>query len=68
MSWFTTALFSKAEDWLEAYRGHAAVTPFDAVQKSDVVFACLGRDEDVREVVQGSNGVFTGMKAGSAFC
>lgn len=57
----------KAAWWRDAYEGRAALTPADAATDADFVFACVGRDEDVRAVTVGENGAFAGMKAGAIF-
>ena len=53
----------KAEDWVEQYGGEMANTPARAVKDSDIVFVCVGNDDDLRQVVLGPNGAFSGMKA-----
>ena len=46
---------AKASRWVEQYKalGKAsmAATPREAVRDCDVVFACVGEDKDLREVV-----------------
>jgi 3-hydroxyisobutyrate dehydrogenase len=58
---------SKATDWVRQYGGRAAQTPREAAQGADIVFACVGNDDDLRSVVLGQDGAFAGMKAGSVF-
>jgi len=57
----------KARRWTETCRGAAAPSPRRAVQDADVVFACVGNDDDLREVTMGSHGAFHAMKKGSLF-
>ncbi len=45
---------------------HAA-TPREAAAQADIVFCCVGNDDDLRGVVLGEQGAFAGMKAGSLF-
>ncbi len=52
----------KAKNWLEQYGGAMATTPAKAVKDSDIVFVCVGNDDDLRQVVLGQNGAFAGMK------
>jgi 3-hydroxyisobutyrate dehydrogenase len=40
-------------------------TPAAAVVGADIVFCCVGNDDDLRGVVLGSDGAFAGMKAGA---
>jgi len=42
---------SRAQAWTEEFDGHAADSITAAVKDADVVFTCLGRDEDVEAVV-----------------
>ncbi|MFP6815195.1 MAG: NAD(P)-dependent oxidoreductase [Pseudomonadales bacterium] len=56
---------SKLEDWLAVFAGTAAATPGEAARHCDVVFMCVGNDEDVRSVVYGDQGVFAGMSSGA---
>ncbi|GAC14683.1 NAD(P)-dependent oxidoreductase [Aliiglaciecola lipolytica] len=58
---------SKANLWLEKYKGNKAATPAAAAQNKDVVFACVGNDDDLRQVTSGEYGAFSSMKAGSIF-
>ena len=58
---------SKAEKWAAQFKGQHAPTPAAAVKDADVVFACVGNDDDLRQVTVGSDGAFAGMKKGSIF-
>ena len=41
------------------------LTPAEAVKDADIVFCCVGNDDDLRSVVLGQNGAFAGMKKGA---
>lgn len=56
---------SKAEAWCDAYGGRATNTPAAAALDAEVVFMCVGNDDDVRSVVYGDDGVLANMEAGS---
>lgn len=56
---------SKAEAWQEKYHGHSAATPREAAQSADIVFMCIGNDNDVRSVVYGEDGILAGLKPGA---
>jgi 3-hydroxyisobutyrate dehydrogenase-like beta-hydroxyacid dehydrogenase len=64
---------AKAAAWVAEYgaagsAGHAsAPTPAQAAQGADIVFACVGNDDDLRSVTVGEQGAFTGMKPGALF-
>jgi 3-hydroxyisobutyrate dehydrogenase-like beta-hydroxyacid dehydrogenase len=44
-----------------------APTPNLAVQQADIVFCCVGNDDDLRSVTLGLDGAFSGMKPGTVF-
>ena len=46
---------SKADAWCAEYHGTAAATPAAAAQSADIVFVCVGNDDDVRQVVLGDD-------------
>ena len=46
--------------------GHAA-TPRLAAQQAEIVFCCVGNDDDLRSVTLGPDGAFAGMKPGALF-
>jgi 3-hydroxyisobutyrate dehydrogenase len=58
---------AKADSWAKAHGGRAAATPKAAAQDADFVFACVGNDDDLREVTVGADGAFHGMKPGAIF-
>ena len=53
---------SKAQAWVEKFGGKAVTTPREAAQDADVVFTCVGNDNDLRSVLLGEDGAFAGMK------
>lgn len=57
----------KARRWLEQYSGTMAETPAKAVEGAEIVFACVGNDDDLREVASGAQGAFSGMASGTLF-
>ncbi|MFT6141745.1 MAG: 3-hydroxyisobutyrate dehydrogenase [Psychromonas sp.] len=52
----------KALQWCEEYQGSLASTPAEAAEGCDIVFVCVGNDDDVRSVVYGAEGALAGMK------
>jgi 3-hydroxyisobutyrate dehydrogenase len=58
---------SKAKAWAGEFHGSSAPTPAEAAADAQIVFACVGRDEDVRAVTLGEGGAFAAMKPGSIF-
>ena len=57
----------KAEAWVQAHGGVAAETPARAASGAEFVLACVGNDDDVREVTLGTDGVFAAMGEGTVF-
>ena len=58
---------AKAEKWTKEHKGNSASTPLSAAKDADFVFACVGNDDDLREVTAGKDGAFHGMKKGAVF-
>ncbi len=58
---------SKALDWTTKNGGTVAATPAQAATNADIVFACVGNDDDLRSVTIGPDGAFQAMKPGSVF-
>ncbi|MHB1090327.1 MAG: NAD(P)-dependent oxidoreductase [Ilumatobacteraceae bacterium] len=55
----------KADAWVVANGGSRALTPKAVAEVSDVVFICVGNDNDVRSVALGNDGVLAGMRNGA---
>lgn len=58
---------AKAEKWVAEHGGSFATTPAEAANGAEVVFACVGNDDDLRSVTVGDNGAFGAMAAGTVF-
>ena len=56
---------AKADKWVAQFGGKAARTPKAAAEGQDFVMACVGNDNDLREVMLGANSAFEGMKKGA---
>ena len=56
---------SQATAWREEYGGEVAATPAVAAANAEIVFSCVGNDDDVRDVLLGPNGVLASIPAGS---
>lgn len=57
----------KAARWVKENGGTSAPTPAEAAAAADIVFACVGNDDDLRQVVLSEHGAFAGMKPGAIF-
>jgi 3-hydroxyisobutyrate dehydrogenase len=58
---------AKADKWVSENGGRAAKTPRDAAEGQEIVFACVGNDDDLRQVTLGDDGAFQGMSKGAIF-
>ncbi len=56
---------SKAESWCQEYGGQQAATPAAAAENAEIVFSCVGNDDDVRAVLLGPDGVLDRMASGT---
>ena len=59
--------FSKAEAWTGKHKGAAKRTAKEAAEGREIVFCCVGNDDDLRAVVLGEHGAFAGMGRGTIF-
>lgn len=55
----------KATKWLNQFNGKSCPTPGEAASNAELVFMCVGNDDDVRSVAHGPDGVFAGSNPGS---
>ena len=64
---------TRAAQWAAKYGGATAPTPAAAARDKDIVFCCVGRDSDLRDVTLGKDatsekdGAFAAMKKGALF-
>ena len=56
---------AKANTWVETYGGASAATPAEAAQGAEIVFVCVGNDQDLYQVTTGEGGAISGMQAGA---
>ncbi len=58
---------AKAQAWTGEFGGASQPTPRQASAGRDMVFCCVGNDDDLRSVALGDDGAFAGMKPGAVF-
>ncbi|WP_374412441.1 NAD(P)-dependent oxidoreductase [Hydrogenophaga sp.] len=58
---------AKANAWVAEFGGSAKPTPCEAAAGADIVFCCVGNDDDLRSVTLGEHGAFAGMSTGAIF-
>src|ERR1700732_4412307 len=56
---------AKAEKWVAQYGGKSAPTPKKAAAAQDFIMACVGNDNDLREVMLGEHGIYAGVRKGA---
>ncbi|MBL4838247.1 MAG: NAD(P)-dependent oxidoreductase [Kordiimonadaceae bacterium] len=58
---------AKADTWVKKYGGGSAVTPAAAAEGAEIVFSCVGNDDDLRAVTTGPDGAFNAMSPGTYY-
>lgn len=58
---------AKAQAWVAEFGGTARGIPREAATGAEIVFACVGNDDDLRAITLGANGAFAGMQPGAIF-
>ena len=56
---------AKGQAWAKEYGGAVKATPAQAAEGAEIVFTCVGNDDDIREVATGPQGAFAGMSRGA---
>jgi len=56
---------AKADKWVAEFGGASAKTPKEAASGAEIVFSCVGNDDDLRSVILGDDGAFAGMGKGT---
>jgi 3-hydroxyisobutyrate dehydrogenase-like beta-hydroxyacid dehydrogenase len=56
---------AKAKAWVKQFGGADRPTPAEAAAEAEIVFTCVGNDDDLRQVVTGETGAFHGMRRGA---
>ena len=57
----------KSKKWVAEHGGTSAATPAEAAKGQEIVFACVGDDPSVREIITGDEGAIHGMEKGAIF-
>ena len=58
---------ARAAAWVEQHGGSQAGSPREAAGNAAIVLACVGADNDLREIAYGDEGLFAGMAEGAVF-
>ncbi|MDD7804280.1 MAG: NAD(P)-dependent oxidoreductase [Endozoicomonas sp. (ex Botrylloides leachii)] len=57
----------RAQRWVSEYTGTIAITPAQVATEADIIFCCVGNDNDLKEVTLGDVGAFSTMRSNSIF-
>jgi 3-hydroxyisobutyrate dehydrogenase len=55
---------AKAEAWARQHGGRTAASPREAAKGAELVFMCVGNDDDIRSVAHGEGGALAGLGRG----
>jgi 3-hydroxyisobutyrate dehydrogenase len=58
---------AKSEKWASEHGGKVARTPKEAAKGQEIVFSCVGNDDDLRQVTIGPDGAFEAVERGAIF-
>ena len=58
---------AKAEAWIAQFGGTLAAAPAEAAHGADLVFTCVGNDDDLRSMTLGPDGTFASLAPGAVF-
>ena len=58
---------ARAREWVAKHGGKAAASPREAAAGNAIVFACVGADDDLREIAYGESGILAGLGKGGLF-
>ena len=53
---------SKSDKWVKEYGGFSESTPGKASKNSEIIFICVGKDSDLREVMEGDEGILKNVR------
>ena len=63
---FNTTVYNRttsvADKWVREFSGIAKSTPGEAASDAQIVFICVGRDEDLVSVMEGNDGIIKNIK------
>ena len=55
----------KASNWVTQFNGIICNSPSDMASQCDIIILCVGKDEDVIDVICGENGILKSIKPGT---
>jgi 3-hydroxyisobutyrate dehydrogenase len=58
---------AKSRRWIAEHTGSLADTPASACRGAELVFACVGNDDDLRQITLGEHGAFEALETDAVF-
>ena len=55
----------KASNWVTQFTGSLCSSPLDMASQCDIIILCVGKDDDVKDVICGENGILKSIKPGT---
>lgn len=55
----------KASNWLTKFTGSLCNSPLDMASQCNIIILCVGKDEDVKNLICGENGILKSIKPGT---
>ena len=55
----------KSQDWIKKYNGALCESLSELAESSEVIFLCVGNDDDVKNIINGDDGIINHLKPGT---
>ena len=55
----------KSQDWIKKYNGTLCDSLPELAESSEVIFLCVGNDDDIKNIIHGNNGIINYLKPGT---
>jgi 3-hydroxyisobutyrate dehydrogenase-like beta-hydroxyacid dehydrogenase len=66
---FDVCVFNRTQEkvlkWKNEFTGSSCESPSEIASQSDVIMICVGKDDDVRDVICGNNGILESVNPGT---
>lgn len=66
---FDVCIFNRSQEkslnWLTKFTGSLCNSPLDMASQCNIIILCVGKDEDVKNVICGENGILKSIKPGT---
>ena len=66
---FDVCVFNRSQkkslNWVTKFTGSLCNSPLEIASQCDIIILCVGKDEDVKEVICGENGILKSIKPGT---